>query len=165
MPQAFFRIAGTRPLGGAAMPAHRLREIGGLFPVMRQQRRLLVEVAGVRRLDDARDGRVQPPAPLLELRGERHFLRQRMLEEILGDRIERLLVDELGVLELLQRFAQLRRVLLDDCRERRLVELPADDRGGLQHVLLPCRQPVDARRKQRMHRARHLQLADRRDQT
>ena len=90
----------------------------------------------MRRLDDARDGRVQPPAPLLQLRGERHFLRQRMLEEILGDRIERLLVDELGVLELLQRFAQLRRVLLDDGCERRLVELASDHRGGLQHVLL-----------------------------
>ena len=44
VPQALDGIAGAGPLGGAAMPAHRLREIAGLFPVMRQQRRLLVEV-------------------------------------------------------------------------------------------------------------------------
>ena len=119
----------------------------------------------MRRLDDARHGRVQPLAPLLQLRGERHLLRQRMLEEILGDRIQRLLVDELGVLERLQRFAQLRRVLLDDGGQGRLVELAADHRGGLQHVLLPLRQPIDARREQRVHGARHLQLVDRRDQT
>ena len=101
----------------------------------------------MRRLDDARDGSVQPPAPLLELRGECDLLRQRMLEEILGDRIERLLVDELGVLERLQRLAQLRRVLLDDGGECRLVELAADHGGGLQHVLFALGQPIDAGRE------------------
>src|SRR6185295_1613597 len=36
MPQALDWITCTRPLRGVAMPAHRLGEIGGLFPVMRQ---------------------------------------------------------------------------------------------------------------------------------
>src|SRR5207237_566014 len=79
----------------------------------------------------ARDRRVQLPACFLQLRCEGHFLRQRMLEEILADRIERLLVDELGVLELLQSFAQLRRVLLDDGRQGWLIEFPSDDRRAL----------------------------------
>jgi len=60
-------IAGAGPLGGAAMPAHCLPEIGGLFPMMRQQGGLLVEVLRMGRLDDARNGSVQPFAPLLEL--------------------------------------------------------------------------------------------------
>ena len=38
VPQALHGITGARPLGGAAVPAHRLGEIGGLFPVMRQER-------------------------------------------------------------------------------------------------------------------------------
>jgi hypothetical protein len=71
---------------------------------MCQERRLLIEVGGMRRLDDACDGRVQPPAPVLELRGERDLLRERMLEEIFGDRIQRLLVHELGVFQGLERF-------------------------------------------------------------
>ena len=74
MPQTLNGIAGAGPLGSAAMPAHRLHEIGGLFPVMRQQRRLLVEVLRMGRLDDAGDRRVEAFAPLLELRGQRHFL-------------------------------------------------------------------------------------------
>src|SRR5205085_3158020 len=108
--------------------------------------------------------RMGPSPPLLELRGERDLLREWMLEEILGDRVERLLVDELGVLERLQRLAELRGVLLDDGGERRLVELASDHGGGLQHVLVALRQPIDARREDRVHGARHLEPVDWRDE-
>ena len=59
------------------MPTYGLHEIAGLLPVMRKQRGLPVDVAGVRRLDDARDRRVQLPALFLQLRREGHFLAER----------------------------------------------------------------------------------------
>ena len=47
--------------------------------------------------------------PLAELAAERHLLRERMLERVLGDRIERLLVDELGAAQRRERRLQLAR--------------------------------------------------------
>ena len=55
----------------------------------------------------------------------------------------------------------MRRVLLDDRRERRLVELAANHGGGLQHVLLARGQAIDARRQEGAHGTRHFELVDR----
>src|SRR5512134_3058572 len=87
--QAFDRIAAANPLRGTVVPANREREITGMFPMVRQHRRLPIEVRGMRRLDNLRDRGMQLLALFLQLRSERHFLRQRMLEEIFGERIER----------------------------------------------------------------------------
>src|SRR5215472_509849 len=45
-------------------------------------------------------------APLFKLRVQRHLLRQRMLEGVLGDRIKRLLEDEVAILQNAQRQAK-----------------------------------------------------------
>ena len=85
-----------RPAHSAARRCQRAAaRAAGLLPVMRQQRGALVEVAA-RRLDRARHRRVHPPAPLPQLRAQRDLLRQRMLEGVLGYRVERLLVEELA---------------------------------------------------------------------
>ena len=95
------------PLGRAPVPARGGECLAGLLPVMREQRGALVEMLGVLLLDRARDRGVHLAAALLELAAERHLLRQRMLEGVLGHRVERLLVDELGAAQRGERRLQL----------------------------------------------------------
>ena len=64
--------------------------------MMREQRRALVELVGVDVRNRARDSFVGSRAPLRQLRVVGHLLRQRMLERVLGDRIQALRVNELG---------------------------------------------------------------------
>ena len=87
-------------------------------------------------LERARRGPVRLPAPLGELGGVRHLLRQRMLEGVLGDRIERLLVEELGARERGERLGEVRGRQLGHGRQDRLRELPADHRRVLHDQLL-----------------------------
>ena len=90
-------VARPQPLGGAPMPARRRERLAGLLPVMREQRGLLVELArrAPPRSPRATAACTRAPA-LAQLRAERHLLRQRVLEGVLGHRVERLLVDELA---------------------------------------------------------------------
>ena len=92
---------GLRPgeTARAPVPAGGDERIASLLPMMRQQRGELVEMGGLLLLDRPRGGRMHLASPLAELAAERHLLRQRMLEGVLGHRIERLLVDELGAAE------------------------------------------------------------------
>ena len=64
--------------------------------MMREQRRALVELVGVDVRNRARDSFVGSRAPLRQLRVVGHLLRQRMLERVLGDRIQALRVNQLG---------------------------------------------------------------------
>ena len=92
-------VGDARPLRRTAMPARAGERFTGLLAVMRQERGALVEMLGVLLLDGARHRGMHLAAALLELAAERDLLRQRMLERILGDRIDRLLVDELGAVQ------------------------------------------------------------------
>src|SRR5207244_9147401 len=60
------------------------------LPILREERRALVELAGPDLADRAGDPLVGSRAPLGELGAVGDLLRQRMLERILGDRIEAL---------------------------------------------------------------------------
>ena len=62
---------------------------------------------GVLPLDRARHRGVYMPAPLAQLAAERDLLSERMLEGVLGYRVEGLLVDELGALQRGERRLQL----------------------------------------------------------
>ncbi len=64
MAQPLHRIAAAGPLGGAAVPAHRVRRLARLLEVVGEERRVLVELLGTLRLDGARHRRVGAPAPL-----------------------------------------------------------------------------------------------------
>ena len=68
-PVAVHRLAvpRARPLGGAAVPVGGGQCLPRALPVMREQRRLLVELLGGGRLDRARDGGVDLPPALAEL--------------------------------------------------------------------------------------------------
>ena len=157
-------VGAPHPLGRAPVPARGAERLAGLLPVMRQQRGALVEMLGVLPLDRARHRGVHLAAPLAELAAERHLLRQRMLEGVLGHRVERLLVDELGAAQRRQRRLQLVGGQLRHCRQQRLGEVLADHRRDLQQPLLALRQPIDARRQHRLHGRRHLEPLDRRHQ-
>src|SRR5262249_62193171 len=90
-------VARSGPVGGTGVPGGGGEGLARVLTVMREQGRLLVELLGARRLDRTGDGSVDALAPLAELRAVRHLLRQRMLEGVFGLRIERGLVDQLGL--------------------------------------------------------------------
>ena len=119
----------------------------------------------VRVLERSRDAGVGAAAAIAQLRVERDLLRERVLEGVLGDGVERLLVDELGGLEDAERLAELEPRKVRDGFEDRLRELVADHRRSLQHALVPLHQAIDARREQRVHGGRDLERLDRRDQS
>ena len=122
------------------MPARSGERGTRFFPVVREQRRALIEVLGVLPLDRARDGGVHRAASLLELAAERDLLPRRMLERVLDDRIDRLLVHELGAAQRGERRLQLFGGKLRDLREQRLGEVLADHRRDLQQPLLALRE-------------------------
>ena len=70
--------------------------------MMREQRRALVELVGVEVRNRARDSFVGSRTPIRQLRMVGHLLRQRMLERVLGDRIQALRVNQLSRDELPQ---------------------------------------------------------------
>src|SRR5438093_3170111 len=85
------------------MPTRRRQRLSRFFPVMREEGGLLVELLGMRRFDRPGHRRMRAPPALLQLRAQRHLLRERVLEREFGYRIERLLVHELVGLERRQR--------------------------------------------------------------
>ncbi|MBM4245521.1 MAG: hypothetical protein FJ148_17220 [Deltaproteobacteria bacterium] len=135
--------------------------------VVREQRGLLVELAGVRRRDRVRHRRVDSTAAVLQLRGERHLLCQGVLEGVRRHREQRRLVEKLARLQRRQGGVQ---VAVREARasgggehlaQDRLGEFLADDGRGLQHALLAFGQAIDARGEQRLHRRRHVEPRDR----
>src|SRR5206468_13068923 len=83
------------PGRGAGVPARRLECLTGGLPVLRQERRALVEPLGVVIVDRARDRGVDRGAALGELRAVGDLLRQWVLEGEGRVRVRRLLVEEL----------------------------------------------------------------------
>ena len=67
-----------------------------MLPVVGEKRRTFAELPRVDLLDRARDRGMDAGSSLRELRAVGDFLGQRVLEGVLGLRIERLLVEELG---------------------------------------------------------------------
>ena len=114
-----------------------------------------------KRLQGLDDPGMERAPPLLEQRLIGHLLGQGVLEGVLDVGEEARLVEELGGLQMGE--AQAERLLrhLGNGLEERQGHLRADDRGGLQELFLLRRQPVDARRQDRLHRGRHLDTRER----
>ncbi len=108
-------------------------------------------------LDRGHDLRVQLAAPVLQQAPVGHLVRERVLEGVLQVREELRLVEELRLLQMREPAPQGLLRLLRDRREQRVGHVLADHRGRLQELLLLWRQPVDARRQDRLHRGRDLQ--------
>ena len=100
---------------------------------------------------------VQGSPPLLEQAAVGHLVGQGVLEGVCELREEAGFVEELGGLEVAEPAAQLLLGQLGDGLQQGEGHLRADDRGGLEQALLLGRQPIDARRQDRLDRRRHLQ--------
>src|SRR5881628_2753703 len=87
-----------------------------------------------------------------------------MLERILRPRGGRDQAQELPFLEVRERRAQIVIAETADRPEERLIELLADDGGGLQHVLERLAESIDARRQEGLHRGGKSEDIDRRRQ-
>ena len=108
-------------------------------------------------LDRGHDLGVELAAPVLQQAPVGHLVRERVLEGVLQVREELRLVEELRFLQMGEPAPQGLLRLLRDRRQQRVGHVLADHRGRLQQLLLLWRQPVDARRQDRLHRRRDLQ--------
>src|SRR5262249_18327137 len=96
------KVASERPSCGPIVPAGGFQRLASGFPVLREERGVLVEPVAIQIGNRPRDFGVDALPPLAELRAVRYFLRQRMLERILGLGTRSLLVDQLRRGESLQ---------------------------------------------------------------
>ena len=163
--QRLVHVVVARPVGGAAVPTGRFQRLVGLFPVVRDQRGLLVQTVAAELFRSACDGRVDAPSLGGELRLVRDLLRERVLERVLGLGIQRLLEDELRADQVAERRRQLLLVQPGDESNRRLREALADYGSGSQHSLLSLFEAIDACRQDRSHRGSDLDLCDRLDES
>jgi hypothetical protein len=106
----------------------------------------------IERLDHVDDLRVKLPSTLLQQSAVRDLVRESMLEGVLEIRIEARLVKELGGLEVIEPTAERLVRHLGDRLEQRERNVPADDRGDLEKMLVLRGEPVDARRQHRLDR-------------
>ncbi len=116
------------------------------------------------RLERPRHRRVCASAPLPKLGAQCDLLRERVLEGVLRHRVERLLVQEFAILQQLKRLGQIGVGPVQDRRQDRPGELPADHGRRLQGLLLAFAEPVDARCEHRLHRLWDFERLDRLDQ-
>ena len=93
------RLPGARSeaQGRPRLPARRLEHPPCLLPMMRQQRRPLLDGMAGEGLERARNRRVQRAPALAQERGVGHLAGQRMLEGVLALRIERGLVEKFAL--------------------------------------------------------------------
>jgi hypothetical protein len=125
------------------MPLRCFPSVASVFPVIGEDRRALAEFPRIDFLDRAGDRCMDAGSALRELRAVGNFLCQRVLEGVLGLRIERLLVKEFGTRESMKSGGQVSVAEISHALENRLGELLADHRRGLEQPLLPLGQAVD----------------------
>jgi hypothetical protein len=97
-----------------------------------KKRRTLAELRRLELFDGARDRGMDAASSLRELRAVSDFLRQWMLEGVLGLRIERLLVKELCARKSMESSRQVSVAEVGHALENRFGELRADHRRGLE---------------------------------
>ena len=114
-------------------------------------------IAGMLTIERVGRRSMHPPTPLPKQRVQRHLLGQRMLEGVFGDRIERLLDDEIAILQNAQRRAKFRFLeqrmadLVDHAPQNRLGKVVADHRRRLQDKFLALAEAIYASRQKRLH--------------
>ncbi len=128
---------------------------------MRQLVQMIVQLCGEHRLQLLSGALVQLLAALDQQRVVSDLLRQRVLEDVLGVADRRLLVDELGELQLAEYPVQIV-VRLERHPSHQLErKFPPQHRQGLQQLLLLRRKPVDACGEHALHRGGDLHRAHR----
>src|SRR6266542_3671403 len=164
VPERLDRIVEPHPLGGPAMPLRRLPSVARVLPVVGEKRSTLAKSPRLDFLDRTRDPGMDAGSSLCELRAVGDFLGQGVLEGVLGLRIERLQVKELGTRQGMESGGQLSLAEVGHALENRLRELLADHRRRLQHPLLPLGEAVNPCREYALHGRGQANLFCRRDQ-
>ena len=100
--------------------------------------------------------RVEDAPPILKEAPVGHLVGQGVLEGVLDVGEQARLVEELGGLEPGEALGQRVGGSSGDACEHGHWDVGADHRGGLEQRLVLWRQPVDARRQDRLHRRRHV---------
>jgi hypothetical protein len=113
------------------MPFRRLRSLASVLPVIGEKSRALVELSRIDLLDRPRDRGMDAGSSLRELRAVGNFLSEWVLERVLGFRVERLQVEELGVGERKKSGGQIAVAENSDSPQYRLGEPLADRRRRL----------------------------------
>src|SRR5262249_61703304 len=114
------------------MPLRRFSSVTCMFPVVREKRGTLAELPRFQLLDRACNGSMDSRPSLRELREVSDLLGQRVLEAVLGLRIERFLVEELRVYNRMESGGQVSVTELDNASEYWLREVHPDHRCRLQ---------------------------------
>jgi hypothetical protein len=129
--------------------------------MVRQPLDVLGQPVRIGAFDGADDASVQGLAPVLEQGAVCDFMGEGVLERVLEVREAAGLVEELGGLERFESAAE--RLVRDfgDRLEQREWDVRADDGGDLEETLVLGRQPVDARRQNRLDRGRNQDRLDR----
>src|SRR5262249_44926937 len=110
------------------MPLRCFPSLARILPVMGEERGTLAELLRIGLLNGACDRGMDASSSLRELRAVGHFPGQRVLEGVLGLRIDRLLIEELGVRQGMKGGRQLSVAEICDAPENRFGELLADNR-------------------------------------
>src|SRR5215468_5164035 len=95
-------------------------------------------------LDGLDDSHMELATSLLKQRSVRDVVREDMLEDILALGKETRFVQQVGADEVRKASVHLRLRSLGKFPEQREWHVGPDDRSGLEHTLLGCREPIDA---------------------
>src|SRR5947199_9018753 len=101
---------------------------------------------------------MQAGAAVAELRVIGHFLRERMLERVLGLRVERRFVQEVRRDQRPQGRGELVFGNRRNVTQYRFGNFLADHRGRLEHLFSPLRKAIDSRGENRLDRSRQRQI-------
>ena len=110
--------------------------------------------------DRADDAGVKLLAPLFEQRAVGHFMRERVLEGVLGIREEPRLVEELRRLQMRESTLEVTLGHLRDDVQQLDRHVLADDGRGLEQLLVVRGQPLDAGRETHLHGGRNVDGVD-----
>src|SRR5271154_5872002 len=127
--------------------------------MMREFGQMFLDRTCVEGLERRSSALVQLLAPLDQNRVVGHFLRQRVLEDVLGVADGRLLVNELAQLQVIEHAVEFVLRLLNYLTNQRQRKFTADDGQRLQQVLRIGGQPIDTRRQNPLYRRWNLQIA------
>ncbi len=124
--------------------------------MVREPLDLLAEAIAMEHLDRVHETCVKIATPLLQEASVRDLVRERVLERVLEIREQPRLVEQLGGLQVGEPAPQLFFSEVGHRQQKRERHALADDRGCLEQPFVLGRQTIDARRKDRLDRRRHL---------
>ena len=159
VPDPIRRVAARDAPARALVPACGLEILARFLEVMGKERGVRRRRGTVHRQQPSRDGGVRPAPPIQKLRTIGDLVRERMSEGELTGRLRR--SEELGYRETPQRCGELGCGQIDDDPQQFGRHVSSDHSRSLEHVLVPRRKSIDARREDGLNGLGQRDLLDR----